>query len=131
MPMENFNILISKVIGTYDEEYFHMIHIRVTIINGTFPIRTAKEYVRVTDGVTTVPGFSANISGDQKHIIASFTTNAFEVFPGTVNIEFGYGGETMGVFENFNIHLNIQSLDPIMAGIIVLKADNDWLQTIS
>lgn len=126
--MENFEILIERVINTFDGEYFHMVNIKVTIIHGKFPIRSAKLYVRVIDQTNTVSCFMSDISGNRKQINASFTTDAFEVFPGNVSIEFGYDDKPMGVFENFDINNNILPLDPIVAGIIVPDADNAWLQ---
>lgn len=128
--MENFTIGIVQVINTFNNELFKMININVRIINGKFPIRALEEYVSVTDGNTRVSCFMANISGNQKEINASFTTNAFTIFSGNVNIEFGYGNEIMGVFENFDIHNNILPLNPIFADVNAPNADNAWLQNI-
>lgn len=128
--MENFNISIDRVINTYDGEYFHMINVKVTIIKGKFPRRALPEYVSVTDGVHRVSSFMARVSDNEKELNASFTTDAFSVFSAPVNIEFGYGGEIMGVFENFDIHHNIVPLAPILSGVNVPDADNAWLQNI-
>ena len=126
--MENFNILISRVVNAYDGDYFQMINIKISIIKGKFPIRSLPEYVRVTDGINSVLCFMAHLSGNQKEINASFTTDAFDGFSGSVNIEFGYGGEITGIFESFDINNNIIPLDSIFSGANISNADNAWLQ---
>ena len=128
--MNNYTIIIAHVINTFNDELLRMINVKVTIDKGKFPLRALPEYVSVSDESNRVSCFKACISGNQKEINASFTTDAFAIFPGNVNIEFGYGGEILGGFENFDIHNNILPLNPIFADVNAPDADNAWLQNI-
>ncbi len=125
--MNNFSLNAAFVIDTINDELLLMINVRITRSDGNFVSRAMGEHVHITDRNVTVQPFNTRISGNRKEINASFTTDAFIVFSGLVNVEFGYESEVLGVFENFDPN-DIDPLDPIFAGIPVTTADNAWLQ---
>jgi hypothetical protein len=130
ITMNNFSLNVALVIDTFNDELRKMINAKITRLDGLLAHRAPQEHVLATNGTITVPAFYAVVSQNQREINAFFTTDAFTVFSGPVNIEFGYGGEVLGVFENFDPTGDIDPLAPVFDGITAPDADNDWLEQI-
>lgn len=126
--MSTYSFQASHVINTFNGNLYHMINVRITIDQGKFPLLSLQVFVRVTQGTNTVYSWLTRVSGNQKELNASFTTDAFDAFTGNVDVEFGYGSEIMGVIEDVDINNVIISLDPLFSGTPAAMADNTWLQ---
>lgn len=119
----------TETLKDYAGILYKMNEIRITSLDGQFEHRALPIRVIVTNDISTVESFICIISGNQKELLAYFTTDAFSIFSGIVKIKFGYGGEFINVIDNVNIQ-NIISLPSLLAGIPHQIADNAWLQTI-
>jgi hypothetical protein len=117
------------VINTFNDELYHMINATVTITNDKFTVSQYTPFIRATNGTVIVYAFTTSISGNQKQISGSFTTDAFAGFTTPFTIQFGIGQEVLGSFENVTTAA-IQPLDPLFADVVVPNADNTWLETI-
>jgi hypothetical protein len=120
---------MNHVINTFNEELFHMINVKVTIIEGKFTVGQYSPFIRATNGTATAHAFVNSISGNQKEINGSFTTDAFDGFTTPFTIQFGIGQEVLGSFENVTTAA-IAPLDPLFADVVVPDATNAWLETI-
>lgn len=125
----NFILHIDHVINTFNDELYHMININVAIAEGKFTVGQSAPFIRATNGTVTVNAFVNSISGNQKELNGSFTTDAFDSFTTPFTIQFGMGQQVLGSFDNVTTAA-IQPLDPLFADVVVPNADNAWLETI-
>jgi len=125
----SFTLHMNHVIHTFNEQLYHMIHAKIRIIEGKFTVSQSTPFIRATGGASTAYSFSTSISGNQKEINGSFTTDAFAGFTTPFTIEFGIGQQVLGSFENTNAAA-IEPLDPLFADVVVPDATNAWLETI-
>ncbi len=128
--MSNYNLEISRNAINFDEEMYNGIIIKIDIVEGKFQFRSKPEYVIAKDGSNQVSAFQTNISGNRKEMIASFTIDAFGIFSGNVDIEFGFEGEKYGEFLAIDINTVILPYPQIITTISLPDADNNWLSTL-
>jgi hypothetical protein len=125
----SYTLHMVHVINTFNDELYHMINATVTITNDKFTVSQYTPFIRATNSTVIVYAFTTSISGNQKQISGSFTTDAFAGFTTPFNIQFGIGQEVLGSFDNVTTAA-IQPLDPLFADVVVPNADNAWLETI-
>ena len=125
----SFTLHMNHVINTFNEELYHMINVKVKIVEGKFTVSQSTPFIRAIHGTSTAHAFITSVSGNQKEINGSFTTDAFAGFTTPFTIEFGIGQQVLGSFENTTAAA-IEPLDPLFAGVVVPDATNAWLETI-
>jgi hypothetical protein len=125
--MSTFSFTIGHKVQLIDENLFEVIQINILMVTGKFIISSRQPFVRVFDSSNKVTNFSIQISGNEKELIAYFTTDAFDFFTGDVTIEFGEGLLVTDTFENIDIISVITPLSPADAALGAPQADNAWL----
>ena len=86
--------------------------------------------VLVTDGINEVRSFRTSHSLNEKIALGNFTTDAFTIFTGNVDIHFGPLGRGVASFTNINLATLIQPLPPYLAALNAPDADNAWLANL-
>ena len=127
--MSNFTLQMDHVIHTFNDALYHMINVKIKIVDGKFPVTSVAPFINATDGITTAHAFSTAVSGNQKEINGNFTSDAFTGMTTDFTIEFGFGKETTGSFEHVTAAA-IEPLDPVFSSVTVPDADNTWLQNL-
>jgi hypothetical protein len=126
--MSTYTLRIAQVAGSYDETPMVMIDATITDVNGRFFEGAVPFEAIARDGLATVHSFMAFLSPNGKELHAFFTTNAFEVFPGTFDLDFGLrGGRVIGTLENVDISASLIPLTPAEVALGLPNADNAWL----
>jgi hypothetical protein len=127
--MSNFTLQMNHVINAFNEELYHMINVKVKIVNGKFPVGAIHPFINASDGTEKAYSFITQISGNQKEINGSFTTDAFAGLASNFTIEFGLGQEVLGSFENITTSA-IAPLDPLFSDVTAPDATNAWLEDL-
>ena len=125
--MNTYNLRIARVVGAYDETPLNMIDATITHNTGRFYEGAVPYEATARDGSTTVSSFMAFLSPNGKELHAFFTTNAFGVFAGLFDFDFGRVGETLGTFHGVDISIELIPLPPDIVALGLDDADNDWL----
>lgn len=68
---------------------YKVLQLKITIDNGKFVFMSSGTDVTVTDGTNSVSALGNGLSGNQKHLEAYFTTDAFAGFSSNSTIKFG------------------------------------------
>ncbi len=129
--MSIYSLRIAQVAGSYDETPMIMIDATITDVNGRFYEGAVPFEAIARDGASTVHSFMAFLSPNGKELHAFFTTDAFEVFPGTFDLDFGLRGEqVIGTIEDVDITASLIPLTPSEVALGLPNADNTWLSTL-
>lgn len=129
--MSTYSLRIAQVAGLYDETPMVMIEATITDVNGRFSEGAMPFEAVARDGSSTVHSFMAFLSPNGKELHAFFTTNAFDVFPGTFDLDFGLrGGRVIGTIEDVDITASLIPLAPAEVALGLPNADNAWLSTL-
>jgi hypothetical protein len=121
----NYSLRLALVPGSYAEQSLYMIDAAVTAVDGRFLESAAPYEVVAHDAVNSVSAFMAFLSPNGKELHAFFTTDAFTVFPGTFDLDFGRLGTVLGTIPNVDIATLIP-LSPSFAALGLPNADNAW-----
>jgi hypothetical protein len=127
--MSAYSLQIAQVVESYDETPMIMIDATITAGTGRFSEGALPFEAIARDGSTTVHSFMAFLSPNGKELHAFFTTDAFEVFPGLFDLDFGYRGRVVGTIQSVDISTLIP-LPPFYATLGLPNADNAWLATV-
>jgi hypothetical protein len=126
--MSNYSLRIAQVAGAYDEESRVMIDVTITDQDGRFFEGATPFEAIARDGSRTLHSFMAFLSPNGKELHAFFTTDAFGVFPGSFDLDFGYLGKVIGTIENVNTSTSPPiALAPFYVALGLPNADNNWL----
>jgi hypothetical protein len=126
--MGTYSLRIAQVAGAYDEESRVMIDATITDQDGRFFEGATPFEVIARDGSRTLHSFMAFLSPNGKELHAFFTTDAFGVFPGSFDLDFGYLGKVIGTIENLNTSVTPPlALPPFYVALGLPNADNTWL----
>jgi len=125
----DFDYQIIKTLKEYGDELYEMIELKIVFEGVVMEHRALPLGLRVTDGNYIVDAFIVNLSSNQKELLTYFTVDAFDIFSGNVNIQFGYLGEYSYTILDVDV-LNIAPLSNFLSNIPHIIANNDWLQTI-
>ncbi len=127
--MSTYSLRIAQVVGSYDEAPMIMIDATITADTGRF-LEGAMPFEAIArDGTSTVHSFMAFLSPNGKELHAFFTTDAFGVFPGLFDLDFGPVGRVLGTIQN----VDISTLIPLAPDYVALglpDADNAWLASL-
>jgi hypothetical protein len=126
--MSNFLLDAAEVLQVFRGTEYRMIDLRITFDDGKFEHRATQFSVVVRNDSARVESFFALLSTDHKAIHGYFTTDAFEVFTGNVDVLFGYLGQPIGVIANVSIRP--AELPPFFVAVGAHNADNDWLANV-
>ncbi|HKP52944.1 MAG TPA: hypothetical protein VJ183_09855 [Chloroflexia bacterium] len=107
-----------------------MIDATITADSGRFSEGALPFEATARDGSTIVHSFKAFLSPNGKELHTFFTTEAFEVFPGLFDLDFGFRGRVIGTFENVDISTALIPLPSFYAALGLPNADNDWLASL-
>jgi len=127
--MSTYSLRIAQVAGSFDETPMVMIDATITAVDGRFYEGAVPFEAIARDGATAVQSFMAFLSPNGKELHAFFTTDAFAVFPGLFDLDFGYLGRVVGTIQN----VDISTLIPLPLSDVALgfpNADNAWLATL-
>lgn len=127
--MSNFTLRLAKVVGIHDETPMVMIDAAITHELGRFHESSLPFEAVARDGSHTVPSFRAFLSPNGKALHAYFTTDAFDVFSGSFNLDFGKIGRPIGTIPNVDVSTLIP-LAPKYAALDLPHADNAWLASL-
>lgn len=128
--MSTYIVTFTETVRLIQGGHFRMIAMTILSNTGKIPIRSGIEYVNISNGVIVVNPFHRIISPNQKGLIAYFTTDAFTIFTGNVDISFGFGDEVIDTISNIAINSIIEPLPPLLSSIIYQDADNQWLANL-
>jgi hypothetical protein len=126
--MSTFRLDAAEVLQVFRGTEYRMIDLRITFEDGKFEHRAMPFKVAVRDESARVESFFALLSPDRKALHGYFTTDAFTIFTGNVDVPFGYLGQPVGVIANVSI--SPAALPPYLAAVGAPDADNDWLADI-
>lgn len=127
--MSTYSLRLAQVAGSYDQTPMVMIDATITADAGRFFEGALLFEATARDGSTTVDSFMAFLSPNGKELHAFFTTDAFGVFAGLFDLDFGYGGRIIGTIANVDISTLIP-LAPDYVAMGLPNADNAWLATL-
>jgi hypothetical protein len=128
--MSTYSLRIALVVGSYDDTPLVMIDATVTDVDGRFYEGALPFEAVARDGTTTVRSFMAFLSPNGKELHAFFTTDAFEVFAGLFDLDFGRVGRVIGTIEGVDISTALVPLEPSAAALGLPDADNAWLASL-
>jgi hypothetical protein len=129
--MSTNSLRLALVAGSYNETPLVMIDATITAVDGRFYEGAAPFEAIARAGSTTVHSFMAFLSPNGKELHAFFTTDAFAVFPGLFDLDFGYLGRVVGTIQNVDISTALIPLPPADVALGLPNADNAWLATLS
>lgn len=123
--MSSYSLRIAQVVGSYDGIPMIMIDATITsdtrFFEGAIPFQATGR-----DGTNSLHSFMSFLSPNGKELHAFFTTDAFGVFPGLFDLDFGTRGRVIGTIQN----VDITTLIPLAPDFVPLglpNADNAWL----
>lgn len=108
---------------------YKVLALKISQTSGKFRHESRKLTVAVIDGTTEVLAIANKLTGDQKHIEAIFTTDAFIGFGSSVTIQFGLGDALGNEITGFDPG-NFTPLSSISAAMTYVTADNAWLNSL-
>lgn len=127
--MNDYSVIIRQTVEYFDDLPYQ---INVLIVKDTlnkFIFNSHSKVIRVFDSNFLIESFMTIISSNQKEMLGFFTSDAFNIFSGNVNIEFSHRGGVQ-VIEDVDVSI-IQPLDPLLASIDAPMGDNDWLNSLN
>lgn len=127
--MSDFSVIVRQTIEYFDDLPYQ---INVLVVKDTFNkfiFNSHSNVIRVFDSNFLIESFITTISSNQKEILGFFTSDAFNIFSGNVDIEFSQDGEVQ-MIEDVDITI-IQPLDPLLASLNAPMGDNDWLNSLN
>ena len=127
--MTTYSLQLARVAGSYNETPMVMVDATVTAGEGRFSEAASPFEAVARDGASAVRSFMAFLTPNGKQLHAFFTTDAFTVFPGTFDLDFGYMGDVIGTIEHVD-PATISPLSPADAALGLPNADNAWLATL-
>jgi hypothetical protein len=127
--MSTYSLQIALVAGSYDETPMVMIDATITADTARFYSGAVPYEAIARNGSATVRSFMAFLSPNGKELHAFFTTDAFGVFAGLFDLDFGQRGSVIGTIPNVDIATLIP-LSPFQAALGLPNADNAWLSTL-
>ncbi len=98
----NFTVDIRHVLQEIQGVLYELINMKITIIEGEYPVLSGIEYLVVRQGTLEVTPSIIRYSADQKELHAGFPVGAFAGMtgtagmPGIVFITFGFGNQMLG-----------------------------------
>lgn len=128
--MSTFSLDAAEVLQVFRGTEYRMIDLRITFVDGKFEHRAMPFTVAVSGGNERVESFFTLLSPDGKVMHGYFTTDAFTVFTGNVDVSFGYLGQPIGGIANVSISAILVPLPSFLAAIGAPDADNAWLATL-
>jgi hypothetical protein len=128
--MSTYSLRLALVVGSYNETPMVMIDATVTDVNGRFTEGALPFEAAARGGATEVHSFMAFLSPNGKELHAFFTTDAFDVFPGSFDLDFGTVGHVIGTIEGVDIS-TLTPLAPFYAALGLPNADNAWLAALA
>ncbi len=128
--MSTYSIKLRNTLRLVVTDHYRMIEMEITNVDENFRVRSQKEFLRVTDGVTVVKPIDFYYTPSRKKLMGYFTMDGFASFSGDVDAIFGFGSEVDGTVTVTNLNANIDPLPPILAGIPFLDATNVWLSQL-
>lgn len=128
--MSTFQIQGSEEVRDYGNSAYRMNEIRISTPDGRIGQTGIAAYILVTDGTNEVKSFRLYHSLNEKVACGNFTTDAFTIFTGNVDIHFGPLGRGVASFTNINLATLIQPLPPYLAALNAPDADNAWLANL-
>lgn len=126
-----YSFEIKEFVEDFNSSPYQINIIIISNLDSKFQYTSQNPFVTVFDVNESVTSFLTRISGNKKELIGFFTTDAFDIFLGNVNISFGYGESPIDIFENINIHSVIIPLDSLLASLNAPMGDNDWLNSLN
>jgi hypothetical protein len=85
-----YSVELAEVLIEYPNgNTYKVLQLRITSDSGKFQHLSSPTYVSVTDGTNQVSSIGSGISGDQKHLKAYFTTDAFVGFSSSSTVLLG------------------------------------------
>ena len=129
--MDTFILDVAEVLQTFRSTEYRMIDLRITFTNGKFEHRAMRFTVVASDETHRVEAFFVLLSPDQKAMHGYFTTDAFTVFTGNVDVSFGYLGQPVGGIANVSISAVLVPLPSYLADLALPNANNAWLATLT
>jgi hypothetical protein len=109
----NFTVKMRHTVQEIQGVFYQLVNMKITIIDGAFPILSGIEYVSVIHGTTEIAPRIIRFSADRKELHAGFSNNAFSGMTGSLIIAFGFGEHLIGNASYDS--LLIEPLDPIFA----------------
>lgn len=128
--MSNFNLDATEVLQVFRGTEYRMIDLQITFVDGKFEHRAMPFMVAVSVDSQRVESFFTLVSPNGKVMHGYFTTDAFTVFTGNVDVSFGYLGQPIDGIANVSISAILVPLPTFLAAIGAPDADNAWLATI-
>ena len=123
-----YSFTIAEVVRPINETLYEVNRITITNDNAKFEVVSSNPFVAVSDSGNRVSAFLTELSVNQKELSGYFTTDAFDIFPADVTIEFGFSDqEPLGAFENVDIPVVKIPLSPSHVAAGAPPADNAWL----
>lgn len=126
----NYELNITYSIKIIQGILYRLILMKISILNGKFPIRSNHFLIKVVDGVKEVEPFHVYSTINQKEIHCLFTVDAFSDFIGNVDINFGFIDEIINGFEEIPINISISPLPSDLSSLTYIDADNTWLNSL-
>jgi hypothetical protein len=127
--MDTFILDAAEVLQTFRGTEYRMIDLRITCVNGRFEHRSLPFKVAVSNESQRVEAFFVLLSPDGKAMHGYFTTDAFTVFTGSVDVSFGYLGQPIGNITDISI--SAAPLPSYLAAIGAPNANNTWLADLT
>lgn len=127
--MSTYSLRLALVAGSYNETPLVMIDATIRNEDRRFYEGALPFEAIARDGTTAVRSFMAFLTPNGKELHAFFTTDAFDVFPGLFDLDFGNVGRVIGTIENVDISTLIP-LPPSDAALGLPNADNAWLASL-
>jgi len=128
--MSILTIAARRSIRYFRSNNYNMVKVTVTNENGKFRERSLPFQVTVSDGSTEVNCFIANLSQNRKVLEAFFTTDAFNVFSGLVDVSIVHGTNVPETITGVDINAILAPMPANFAALGLPDADNAWLATL-
>lgn len=128
----SYSYTIKNTLGNFNDQLIKIISIVIKNDSDLFVERSIREYVTVSDGTNSVSAFFTDLTPNLKYLRASFTTDAFAIFTGNVEIKFGYGDDVLGTFSAIDINAAVLAAIPpqLVANGTFTIANNAWLASL-